>query len=74
MLDNNGMPRTKALKKTELVCTRVTPEIKSKIQVVASREGLSPSEWVRNLILAELKATDSLPDLLRVPTIEKSEE
>ncbi len=68
------MPRTKALKKTELVCTRVTLEIKNRIQVAASREGLSPSEWVRNLILGELKATDSLPDLLRVPTLEESEE
>ena len=68
------MPRTKALKKTELLCTRVTPEIKSRIQVAASREGLSPSEWVRNLILGELKATDFLPDLLRVPTIDKTEE
>lgn len=68
------MPRTKALKKSELLCTRVTPEIKSRIQVAASREGLSPSEWVRNLILGELKATDSLPDLFRVPILEKSDE
>ncbi len=68
------MPRTKALKKTELLCTRVTPEIKNRIQVAASREGLSSSEWVRNLILGELKATDSLPDLLRVPIIEKTDE
>lgn len=66
------MPRTKAVRKSVLFCTRVTPEIRNMIDVVASRVGLSPSEWVRHLILVELKENDCLPDLLfRVPTIEE---
>ena len=49
------MPRTSFDAKTSLVCTRVTPYIKQILEQQASREGLTASEWVRNLIIKELK-------------------
>ena len=47
--------------KTELVCTRVTSQIKEAIVREAVHEGLVPSEWLRNLIIKELKERNALP-------------
>jgi len=41
--------------KTELLTTRVTPHIKSIIIQITQREGLDVSEWLRNLIVNELR-------------------
>ena len=54
------MPRTSFDAKTSLVCTRVTPYIKQILEQQASREGLTASEWVRNLIIKELKEENLL--------------
>ena len=58
------MPRTSFDAKTALVCTRVTPYIKEILEQQASREGLTSSEWVRNLIIKELKQVmeKNIPD------------
>ncbi|RLI37834.1 hypothetical protein DRO55_00305, partial [Candidatus Bathyarchaeota archaeon] len=38
-----------------LLCTRVTPVIKEAVQRESQMEGLTTSEWLRNLIVKELK-------------------
>ena len=48
------MGRAKGTPKTILIATRVTPRINGLIKQMAQREGLYVSEWVRQLITAEL--------------------
>lgn len=47
-------------KKSILLAVRVTPRISKIVEQVAIREGLTISEWLRNLILRELKRTNML--------------
>jgi len=63
------MPKTSFEPKTSLVATRVTPYIKEIIEQQASREGLTSSEWVRNLIIKELKAEKLLQMVFKTPKI-----
>jgi len=60
------MPRKSSNPKTVLIATRVTPKIKKIIVQMAYREGLSVSEWLRNLIVVELKKNEALPTINRV--------
>ncbi|MBS7620372.1 hypothetical protein KEJ21_07000, partial [Candidatus Bathyarchaeota archaeon] len=57
--------------KTILIATRVTPHVKAIIDQVAKREGLTVSEWLRNLIITDLKNRGTLPTLLVFPDIIK---
>ena len=50
-----------------LIATRVTPRIKKIISQMAYREGLSVSEWLRNLIVVELKNNEALPSINNIP-------
>jgi hypothetical protein len=59
------MPRKSSNPKTVLIATRVTPKIKKIIVQMAYREGLSVSEWLRNLIVVELKKNEALPTINR---------
>lgn len=61
------MPRKSSNPKTVLIATRVTPKIKIIIAQMAYREGLSVSEWLRNLIVVELKKNEALPRISRIP-------
>ena len=61
------MPRKSLNPKTVLIATRVTPQIKEIIAQMAYREGLSVSEWLRNLIVVELKKNEALPRISRIP-------
>lgn len=49
--------------KDEMIATRVTPRIKNIIINISSREGLNVSEWLRYLIIAELRRNEALPEL-----------
>ena len=60
------MPRKSSNPKTVLIATRVTPKIKEIIARMAYREGLSVSEWQRNLIVVELKRNEALPMINRI--------
>ena len=60
------MPRKSSNPKTGLIATRVTPKIKIIIAQMAYREGLSVSEWLRNLIVVELKKNEALPMINRI--------
>jgi len=61
--------RSNATSKTILVATRVTPRIKELVEQMAYREGLNVSEWVRNIIINELKRTQMLSNQIREPKI-----
>lgn len=61
------MGRSSGETKDVLLATRVTPRISYNAKQLAYREGLNVSEWLRNLIVLELKKTNSLPRLLREP-------
>jgi len=62
------MPRTDSETKAALLTTRVTPQIKDVVEQQASREGLTSSEWLRNLVIRELKRENLLPTVFKVPT------
>lgn len=51
------------------MATRVTPRIKELVEQMAYREGLNVSEWVRNIIINELKRTQMLSNQIREPKI-----
>lgn len=58
------MPRNNANPKTVLLATRVTPNIKYLISQLAQREGLAVSEWLRNIVVMELKRNQALPAVI----------
>lgn len=64
------MPQKSGTPKTVLLATRVTPRIRDIVVQMASREGLNVSEWMRNLIIMELKRAEALPNILRAPTFD----
>jgi len=49
------MPRKSSDLKTELVATRVTPSIKRVVSQEAKKMGLDISEWLRLLIISEIR-------------------
>ncbi len=63
------MPKIDSDSKASLMCTRVTPYIKEIIEQQASREGLTPSEWIRNLIIKELKNENLLQMTFKTPKV-----
>jgi hypothetical protein len=62
------MPKTDSETKAALLTTRVTPQIKDVVEQQASREGLTSSEWLRNLVIEELKRESLLPTVFKVPS------
>ena len=64
------MPRNNANPKTVLLATRVTPSIKRLVSQLAQREGLAISEWLRNIVVMELKRNSALPSLTQMPEYE----
>jgi len=55
------MPQKTGIPKTVLLATRVTPRIRDIVVQMATREGLNVSEWLRNLIILELKRAEAIP-------------
>ena len=65
------MPKIEGDIKGALLCTRVTPVIKEAVQRESQMEGLTTSEWLRNLVVKELKERGVLPKVYRFPTLER---
>ncbi len=61
------MGRSNGTPKSVLIATRVTPAINKKIKQIAFSEGLYVSEWIRQLIISELRNQDALEKKLRAP-------
>jgi len=55
------VPKIQGELKIELLCTRSTSMIREAVVREAQKEGLTTSEWLRTLILKELKERDALP-------------
>jgi len=66
------MPKIEGDSKEELLCTRVTPVIKEAVIRESQVEGLTPSEWLRNLIVKELKERGALQRVYRFPNLERT--
>lgn len=65
------MPKKKGDQKSELVATRLTPALKKAVEREARREGRDVSEWIRNLLIEELRDRNSLPDRLSFGELEE---
>jgi hypothetical protein len=65
------MGRGSGTPKTKLIATRVTPRIRRIITSVAASEGLYTSEWVRKVIVKELKQSKLLTTSIDHPIIEE---
>jgi hypothetical protein len=65
------MGRSSGTRKTELLATRVTPGISKIIKAVSASEGLYASEWVRKVIIQELKNSKLLRTSVNHPIIEE---
>ncbi len=63
------MPKKTGTPKNVLLATRVTPMIRDIVEQMSQREGLNVSEWLRNLIISELKRSQALPTTLRSPDL-----
>ena len=48
--------------KTEMLAVRVTKPIKDAVVMVAQSEGVDVSEWMRSLIISELRKRGALPN------------
>ncbi len=59
------MPQKSGTPKNVLLATRVTPRIRDIVVQMAHREGLNTSEWLRNLIINELKRNEALPNVIK---------
>ena len=68
------MGRSQSKTKTKLLATRVTPKIQELIKQMAYREGLYVSEWIRNVILNELKKNGMLTTTLMEPIHKQNSE
>jgi len=55
------MPKREGSVKEGFLSTRVTFSIKESVFQEAQTEGLTPSEWLRNLVVKELKERQALP-------------
>jgi len=63
------MPKIEGDEKGELLCTRVTLAIKEAVMRESQVEGLTTSEWLRNLVVKELKEREALPRIYRFPQL-----
>ena len=51
---------------------RMTPEIKDAVDNASSREWLSVSDWIRNIVVNELRARNLLPTTYVLPEIDET--
>lgn len=65
------MPSIEGDMKAKLLSTRVTPAIREAVIRESQMEGLTTSEWLRSLIVKELKDRGALPKVYRFPLLER---
>jgi len=63
------MPKIGGEIKTSLISTKVTSRIREIIIQQASREGITISEWLRKLIIKELKNENLLSIVFKTPKV-----
>jgi hypothetical protein len=67
--EERSTPKRTGSPKNVLLATRVTPAIRDIVEQMSHREGLNVSEWLRNLIILELKRSQALPTTIRSPDL-----
>jgi hypothetical protein len=55
--------------KNMLLATRITPKVRDSVVQLAQGEGLNVSEWLRNVIIMELKRADVLQSVYNGPNL-----
>ena len=63
------MPKIDGEIKTSLISTKVTRRIREIVTQQASREGITTSEWLRKLIIKELKHENLLSMVFKTPKV-----
>jgi hypothetical protein len=63
------MPKIDGEIKTALISTKVTRRIREIVTQQASREGITTSEWLRKLIIKELKHENLLSMVFKTPKV-----
>ncbi len=63
------MPKIDGEIKTSLISTKVTTRIREIVTQQASREGITTSEWLRKLIIKELKSENLLSMVFKTPKV-----
>jgi len=63
------MPKIDGEIKTALISTKVTRRIREIITQQAAREGITTSEWLRKLIIKELKHENLLSMVFKTPKV-----
>ena len=63
------MPKIDGEIKTSLISTKVPRRISEIISQQASREGITTSEWLRKLIIKELKHENLLSMVFKTPKV-----
>ena len=59
------MPQKTEPSKNVLLATRVTPIIRDTVIQIAEREGLNVSEWMRKIIVSEIKRNQTVHNITR---------
>lgn len=67
------MPKIEGDIRAKLLCTRVTSAIREAVIRQSQVEGLRTSEWLRNLIVKELKERGALPRVYSFPKVERQD-
>ncbi len=63
------MPKINSETKDSIIYLRLTSTIKDLIGYQASQEGITPSEWLRKLIIKELRERNAISPTYKLPTI-----
>ncbi len=66
------MPKIKSETKDSIIYLRITNTIKSLVTYQATQEGITPSEWLRKIIIKELRERNALPATFKVPTVPRT--
>jgi antitoxin component of RelBE/YafQ-DinJ toxin-antitoxin module len=63
------LPKTKAETKDAIIYLRLTSKIRNQIEYQAAQEGVTTSEWLRKLVIKELRERNALPTTFRMPNL-----
>ncbi len=63
------MPKTNSETKDAIIYLRLTTTIRNLITYQAAQEGVTPSEWLRKLVIKELRDRNALSTTFKLPTL-----
>ena len=67
------MPKTKYETKNAIIYFRVTETIRESATSQAIQEGISLSEWMRKLMIGELRKRNAIRPFFRLPDVEEDQ-